>query len=646
MGILNFYKTIDKFVFVCYKTLVVKYNKGWYTMDAVARLSGILNGLFSSIHTHNYMNYAKHYLTLDTEVIAELAKGTHKWGKCDYALHAIFWALRSADCAEIVKTMSPEKIKMLGEAITVAKEYKCPDKEKAEETNLIYMKKNEKPNLPAYAKHTNNIIRYAALIESVISENWWQIQQEFNKWNGLVNTREQTQEITNQPEVKQEQPVQETKEETKTMPEVKTEEPKQEVKQPVITPEKTAPETNEELWTVEQLAKKLGLKRTSSFYTKKSLFLKSHPDTMLQKRFKDFFARKTENGVSSVRFRAKFFDELVQMMNTPATKQVVKSAPKKQSEPAKQNAETEELWSTTKLAKQLGIASKGAFARKKMLLLERHPEYIAKVSSWFSGRLFKAKHFEELKQLIEQNPPVKAEIIITEQYGELWTTVKLAQVLGLKNSMSWAWKKNNYLQRHPEAKELFDKWFVEYTDSQRRVMFKAKYIEDLKKLFTDKRTAVARAEKRKATQKAAVPQIPNIEEKELEIVDDTIQVAEKYIPNTAVAPVVEQPKDLVGVQGLRVYLEQLQKMYDQECKNVTEAENEYKDLQFKAEEARNKAETAQQHVDEFSAIITDVTKVVNDWDHASEALKTAEKNVTEQKNKISQFLETNNIRNK
>lgn len=143
-----------------------------------------------------------------------------------------------------------------------------------------------------------------------------------------------------------------------------------------------------------------------------------------------------------------------------------------------------------------------------------------------------------------------------------------------------------------------------------------------------------------------MPQIPNIEEQELEIVDDTIQVAEKYIPNTAVAPVVEQPKDLVGIQGLRVYLEQLQKMYDQECKNVTDAENEYKDLQSKAEEARNKAETAQQHVDELSAIITDVTKVVNDWDQASEALKTAEKNVTEQKNKISQFLETNNMRNK
>lgn len=621
-------------------------------MDAVARLSGILSGLFQSTHSHNYMNYAKHYLILDTDVIVELAQGTHKWGKCDYALHAVFWALRSADCAEIVKTMSPEKIAMVREAMAVAKQYKCPDKEKADETNIIYMKKNEKPNLPAYAKYTNNIIRYAALIESLVAENWWEIQQEFNRWDTLLNNREQTNEMTNQPEIKQEkqvvpeikaeEPAPEIQKETNTMPEVKAEEPAPEVKQTVVVPEKTAPEANEELWTVEQLAKKLGLKRASSFYTKKSLFLKSHPDTMLQKRFKEFFARKTENGVSSVRFRAKFFDELVQMMNAPATKQVAKSAPKTQGEPAKQNAETEELWSITKLAKQLGIASKGAFARKKMLLLERHPEYIAKVSSWFSGKLFKAKHFEELKQLIEQNPPVKADIIITEQYGELWTTAKLARELGLKNSMSWACKKNNYLKNHPEAKELFDKWFVEYTDTQRRVMFKAKYIEDLKALFTDKRTAAARAEKRKAKNGAQfIPAIPNIEEKELEIVDDTIQVTETYVPNTTVAPVVEQPTDLVGIQALRVYLEQLQKMYDQECKNVTDAENEYKDLQTKSEEAKNRAETSQQHADELKSIITDVTKVVNDWDQASEAFKIANQNVTDQQNKLNQFLKGN-----
>lgn len=63
---------------------------------------------------------------------------------------------------------------------------------------------------------------------------------------------------------------------------------------------------------------------------------------------------------------------------------------------------------------------------------------------------------------------------------------KIGAGIGIENSMSWAWKKNNYLQRHPEAKELFDKWFVEYTDSQRRVMFKAKYIEDLKNYLPTK----------------------------------------------------------------------------------------------------------------------------------------------------------------
>lgn len=630
-------------------------------MDNVSRLSGILSGLFQSLRISNYINYVKQYLTLDTDVIVELAQGTHKWGKCKYALHAVFWALRSADCAEIVKTMSPEKIAMVCEAMAVAKEYKCPDKDKADETNMAYAKKNQKSNLPMYTKYTNNIIRYAALIESVISENWWEIQREFNRWDTLLNNREQTNEMTNQPEIKQEkqavpeikieEPAPEIQKETKTIPEVKIEEQKQEVKQSVVTPET---EPNGELWSVETLAEKMGLK-TNSFYTKKSLFLKANTDAMVQKRFKEFFVRNTENGVSHVMFRAEFFDELMQMINPAVAKRKnSKQKDSKQKTVTPEPEVKEELWSTTKLAKQLGLSNKAAFSKKKRMLLERHPEYTAEVNSWFVGNKgrFKARYFDKLRQLIEQNPPVKADIIITEQYGELWTTAKLARELGLENSISWAWKKSDYLKKHPEAKDIFDKWFVKYTDTQRRVMFKASYIEKLKALFANNKTE-ARAEKRKARNGAQfIPAIPNIEEKELEIVDDTIQVAPtdtQYIqdlPKTEGVPTIEQPTDLVGVQALRVYLEQLQKMYDQECKNVTDAETEYKDLQTKAEEAKNRAKTLQQHADELELIITDVTKVVNDWGQASEAFKIANQNVTDQQNKLNQFLKGNNILSK
>ncbi|MCQ2572200.1 MAG: hypothetical protein MJ165_04390 [Alphaproteobacteria bacterium] len=656
-------------------------------MDNVSRLSGILSGLFQSFRRSSYTNYVKKCLTLDTDVIVELAQGTHRWGKCKYALHAVFWALRSADCAEIVETMSPEQIAMVREAMDVAKEYKCPDKEEAEKTNMEYARKNLKSNLSSYTKYINTMIRNAALIESVISENWWEIKHEFERWGTLLNNREQTNEMTNQPEIKQEkqavpeikteepapeiqkekqavpeikikEPAQEIKQEkqavseikieepapeiqkeTKTIPEVKTEEQKQEVKQSVVTPET---EPNGELWSVETLAENMGLK-TNSFYTKKSLFLNANKDAIVQKRFKEFFVKNTKNGVSHVMFRAKYFDELMQMMNPAGAKRKnSKQKDSKQKTVTPEPEVKEELWSTTKLAKQLGLSNKAAFSKKKRMLLERHREYEDEVNSWFVGNKgrFKAEHFDKLRQLIEQNPPAKADIIITEQYGELWTTAKLAHELGLENSISWAWKKSDYLKKHPEARDTFDKWFVKYTDTQRRVMFKASYIENLKALFVNNKTE-ARAEKRKANKKTAVPQIPNIERKEWEIVGDTIQAAETYVSNTAVAPVAEQPKDLVGVQALRVYLEQLQEMYKKECEIATDAKTEYEDLQTKAEEAKNRAETSQKHADDLKSIITDVTKVVNDWDQASEALKTAEKKLVDQQNRLNKFLKDN-----
>ena len=91
---------------------------------------------------------------------------------------------------------------------------------------------------------------------------------------------------------------------------------------------------NEELWSVDELAKKLGYKNTYSFYTKKSLFLKAHPE--FRTTFEDWFTMGNSEPKFTRKtfFKAKHFEELKATF-TARTKKSKKTAPsKKQTQTA------------------------------------------------------------------------------------------------------------------------------------------------------------------------------------------------------------------------------------------------------------------------------------------------------------------------
>ena len=73
----------------------------------------------------------EHFLTKETELISDLAKGNSKWGKCDYLLHIIFWTLRDKDCSKILAKIPDENIDLLKDAIAVAQKRKLPDEDEA-----------------------------------------------------------------------------------------------------------------------------------------------------------------------------------------------------------------------------------------------------------------------------------------------------------------------------------------------------------------------------------------------------------------------------------------------------------------------------------------------------------------------------------
>ena len=156
----------------------------------------------------------------------------------------------------------------------------------------------------------------------------------------------------------------------------------------------------------------------------------------------------------------------------------------------------EELWTTERLAHELGFKNIMSFHTTKYMVLKKNPDAAAKLNEWFSGvvpnkkrPLFKAKYFEELKLLfngrtknrIESEPKQKLKVAdATEADGELWTLVQLADKLGMPNVNVLYAKKNACIARNQNLAEQINGWFVKRGN---RRYFKAKYFDDLKSLF-------------------------------------------------------------------------------------------------------------------------------------------------------------------
>lgn len=541
-------------------------------MDKFQMCSGIVCAAYHAADGRNVD--IEHFLIKETELIAGLVKG-NKWGKSDYLLHIIFWTLRDRDCSKILKIMPNDNISLLKEAIAMAKQQKYPDTDEAKKISEERKYVSLNPTLPVHEKYNNNIIRFSALINIKVADKWNTCVKELNKWDNVINGRESEIHISDTKE----------KETPKTVPAPQPE--KTVIAQPTEKPIETKTD-NSELWTMEELTNKLGLKDANSFYCKKALFLKKHPEA--KETVNSWFVKNEHK--SGYSFKSEHFEDLNQLMNFRKT--VFTDAT---------YVDNEELWPVSLLATKLGFKSLSSFYQKRKTFLKAHPECTEQLNGFFRSKngkrnfLFKAKHFDELQKMISFRTITESDAVAIEN-NKLWTTEQLAHKLGLKNKGGFFVKRTRLLNQHPEYRALLQSWFVKNNE-----YFQSEHFEELKQLFADNK--VPRQAKQKANK-------------------------------------IKQPTDLVGIKGLEAYLNQLKEMYETACADQKDAENKYEDLQKQTQTAKEKMESAAKHSAEIQSNIEQADKLLHELTKAETDLHNAEQAVKEHKNKINQFLQERN----
>ena len=588
----------------------------------MAMVSGVICGAYmAAAGVTSYQN-AEQYLIRDTELILDLVKQDCKWGECDYMLHALLFALRKKEISELLSRMSESNIAFLKEAISEARKYKCPDKEAADRLNLEYLKKTQKPTISPYDKYKYNILRYSALIASKIASEWDSVIAELDKWEANFENKECV--IKSEPET------------VNVEPDKPLETPKKKVS--VKSEVNDSNVEDEKLLSVAELTKQLGFKTVAAFYCKKSEFLNKHGE--YKEVFDDWFGG-VQKGKKRRLFKAKHLEELRQLIKKPV---------EKKPNPDILITSDGEFWAMKKLAHEFGVKTMSFFA-KKSEFLKRHPEAKEQFDKWFvvlkpgSNRiLFKAKHFEELKQLMSHHPERAHSSVVSTPDGELWTTEKLAKELGLKDAMSFLWKKSDFLRKHPEAQKEFDKWFYVSREKSKHLVFRAKYLQDLKNIFKQysgqnigkklknnsvKPEAKQNIEVEQSVETIEVKGKAEVEEQLLE----SVETADNQTQN------IEQPTDLVGIKGLEAYLYKLQNMLSQVQSNQKQAEAEYEDLLQKANAAKEKAENAKIKAEKLQANISTADGLLKEYTKSETDLRAAEQVMNQKTAQINQFLQ-------
>jgi len=423
-------------------------------MDNLARVHGVICGVWLNATSNSAYKYAENCIVRDAELISELARHACKWGKCDYVLHVILFCARNTKYSELLSRMSNENIAFLKEAISAAKKYKCPDKEAAEQLNLEYMKKSEGKNISAHGKYTNNIVRYSALIASFVASNWDMAIAELNKWSDVLDGKEyvaptqdinpkkslttietkgttvtakvNNDELWTTAELAQKLGIKVTtlyckkSEFLKKHPEYKKQfdewfgmdsderkRPlfkaqyfedlknlfdKQSEQQPIT---EVVPAPNGNLWSMEKLAKELGI-LIRTLYCKKSEYLKNNPGA------KELFAKwfvVSKDGKKHLMFKSEYFEDFKKLMKYNTNMKNLKGV-------ADENAN---LWNIDQLAHELGLKNATSFFWKRGDFLKRHPEarqqfdnLIIVVNQGKKHFMFDPENLEDLKALFKQ----------------------------------------------------------------------------------------------------------------------------------------------------------------------------------------------------------------------------------------------------
>lgn len=208
----------------------------------------------------------------------------YKWKQCDYILHALLLVLGQIDHIKILEKMSNENIIFFKDAISRVKKFERPDEEElvvAKKLEKEYHRRNGNSNLSPTVRTENNIIKFTAMITTLVAENWDVIVTEINKWEKSVK------------EHKIEAPIKQTKELSMPQPSTSISTTTPDKQQPIIT-EKTIPAVTKESkksepvpndekdkwWPVDKVAHYVGYDKITSFHMRKTNVKKEHPEIL------------------------------------------------------------------------------------------------------------------------------------------------------------------------------------------------------------------------------------------------------------------------------------------------------------------------------------------------------------------------------
>jgi len=127
------------------------------------------------------------YLTMPDylEMLTELTRNTNKWAKSPYILHVMLWGLRN-DTRKyneaILQRMSSEQIAALQDAISVVKDYKCPNRIYAKRQISKYNNQKKTQKLSIEEK----VELYSANIAVDVADNWDKMVAELDTWEQII----------------------------------------------------------------------------------------------------------------------------------------------------------------------------------------------------------------------------------------------------------------------------------------------------------------------------------------------------------------------------------------------------------------------------------------------------------------------------
>ena len=394
-------------------------------------VSGVICGIYQAANNDSPSD-AILQLKLNSQYIAELAKGKCRWGQCEYILHALFWVLRNQTFEDIQKKIPKnwDTVKeLLADAVVVAQKLTVPDVKKAEEEiekNKDANKDVKRNNVASNNKRKNAGARCAAECAKFAAEHWQEVTKELKKWCDFLAT---TNEMSAAEAVQASQVVAEHVGETPRLAQKYPGNSKPMTKRfdvplglvPLESGDKRKGRRSEiyidangkQWWSTYHLEQKLkDLLKGKRFAAVKSDYLKEHKEerTLINNWFVSKGPSLYFDPDQLNRLKKKFF-------GVDDTAVVAKVGPIVNNTEGKTNPDGGSLLKLDELAKALNLPDATAVSTAKFKLLayhkknknaEEYREFEDRVESWFikSGRVkfFKSGHLSEFRALLAEMP--------------------------------------------------------------------------------------------------------------------------------------------------------------------------------------------------------------------------------------------------